>query len=128
MVTQVSPLTAGGSTMLTDAQLDHIRERLLEERKRALGEITRSQADAAEGELESTGDLSALTDNADRGTQTEDEELAATLAEREIAEVSEIDAALERLYKHPRDFGRCERTGKDIPLARLELIPWARTC
>ena len=114
--------------MLTDAQLDHIRERLLEERKRALGEITRSQADAAEGELESTGDLSALTDNADRGTQTEDEELAATLAEREIAEVSEIDAALERLYKHPRDFGRCERTGKDIPLARLELIPWARTC
>jgi DnaK suppressor protein len=114
--------------MLTDAQLSHIRERLLEERSRALGEVNRSQATAAEGELESTGDLSeAPTHNADRGTETEDEELAATLAEREIGEIAEIDAALERLYKHPRDFGRDERTGKDIPLARLELIPWART-
>lgn len=114
--------------MLTDAQLNHIRERLLEERARALGDVNRSQADAAEGDLESTGDLSeAPTHNADRGTQTEDDELAATLAEREIGEITEIDAALERLYKHPRDFGRDERTGKDIPLARLEVIPWART-
>jgi DnaK suppressor protein len=115
--------------MLTDTQLNHIRERLLEERARALGEVNRSQASAAEGELESTADLSeAPTHNADRGTETEDEELAATLAEREIGELAEIDAALERLYKRPRDFGRCEQTGKDIPLARLELIPWARTC
>jgi RNA polymerase-binding transcription factor DksA len=110
--------------MLTDDQLSHIRKRLLEERARALTDVNRSQSDAAEGEMESTGDLSSITDNADRATQTEDEELAATLAEREIAE---IDAALERLYKHPKEFGRDERTGKDIPLARLDLIPWART-
>jgi DnaK suppressor protein len=110
--------------MLTDAQLNHIRERLLEERGRALGEINRSQATAAEGEFESAGDISG----ADEGTEKGDEDLAATLAEREIGEIAEIDAALERLYKHPRDFGRCERTGRDIPLARLELVPWARTC
>jgi RNA polymerase-binding transcription factor DksA len=113
--------------MLTDDQLSHIRKRLLEERARALTDVNRSQSDAAEGEMESTGDLSSITDNADRATQTEDEELAATLAEREIGEIAEIDAALERLYKHPKEFGRDERTGKDIPLARLDLIPWART-
>ncbi len=113
--------------MLTDDQLSHIRERLLEERARALGDVNRSQDDAAEGALESTGDLSSITDNADRATQTEDDELAATLAEREIGEIAEIDAALERLYKNPKEFGRDERTGKDIPLARLDLIPWART-
>jgi len=39
-----------------------------------------------------------------------------------------IDAALERLYQAPEKFGRCEDTGKDIPFARLDLIPWARTC
>jgi DnaK suppressor protein len=114
-------------SMLTDDQLSHIRKRLLEERARALTDVNRSQSDAAEGEMESTGDLSAFTDNADRATQTEDEELAATLAEREIGEIAEIDAALERLYKNPKEFGRDERTGKDIPLARLDLIPWART-
>jgi RNA polymerase-binding transcription factor DksA len=106
--------------MLTDDQLSHIRKRLLEERARALTDVNRSQSDAAQGEMESTGDLSAFTDNADQ-------ELAATLAEREIGEIAEIDAALERLYKHPKEFGRDERTGKDIPLARLDLIPWART-
>jgi RNA polymerase-binding transcription factor DksA len=114
--------------MLTDDQLNHIGKRLLEERTRALSELNRSQATAAQGELESTGDLSeAPTHNADRGTETEDAEIAASLAEREIGEVAEIDAALERLYKHPREFGRDERTGKDIPLPRLDLIPWART-
>jgi RNA polymerase-binding transcription factor DksA len=42
-------------------------------------------------------------------------------------ELEEIDAALERLYHSPQDFGRDERTGHDIPFERLDVIPWART-
>lgn len=115
--------------MLTDAQREQLRRRLLDERNRALSDLRRSQADASTGELERTGDLSeAPTHPADRGTETEDEEIAASLAGREIGEIAEIDAALERLYKRPNDYGRCERTGKDIPFERLDLIPWARTC
>ena len=112
--------------MLTESQLRRIKQRLLEERERALRDVNRSQAAAAEGELERTGDPSeAPTHPADRGTETEDEELEAVLAEREIGEIAAIDAALERLYKHPREFGRNERTGRDIPFERLELVPWA---
>lgn len=112
--------------MLTQSQLHRIEERLLEERARALGDVNRSQATAAEGELERTSDPSeAPTHLADRATETEDEELEAALAEREIGEIAEIDAALERLYKHPREFGRSEQTGRDIPFDRLELVPWA---
>lgn len=115
--------------MLTDAQREHLRKRLLEERNRTLSDLNRSQADAGAGELQRTGDLSEVpTHPADRGTEVEDEEIAATLADREIGELAEIDAALERLYKRPKEFGRCERTGKDIPFERLDLIPWARTC
>ena len=44
------------------------------------------------------------------------------------AQLAEIDAALERLYKRPDEYGRCERTGKPIPFKRLDLVPWARTC
>ena len=111
--------------VLTESQLRRIEARLIEERNRALGDVNRSQADAAEGEMERAGDISKLTDPADRGTDTEDEELAATLAEREIAEIADIDAALERLYKRPHEFGKSERTGKDIPFERLEIVPWA---
>jgi RNA polymerase-binding transcription factor DksA len=111
--------------VLNESQLRRIEKRLLEERNRALGDVNRSQADAAEGEMERTGDISKLTDPADRGTDTEDEELAATLAERQIAEIEEIEAALERLYKNPREFGKSTVTGKDIPFERLELVPWA---
>lgn len=91
-------------------------------------DLKRSQDTAEEGELERTGDLSeAPTHIADRGTETEDEELQASLAGREIAELGEIDAALERLYKSPDRFGVDERTGGDISFERLDLIPWART-
>jgi DnaK suppressor protein len=114
--------------VLTESQRTHIQKRLLEERERALRDLNRSQAEAEEGELERTGDLSeAPTHLADRGTETEDEELSASLASREIAELGEIDAALERLYKAPDRFGLDERTGRDIPFERLDLIPWART-
>jgi RNA polymerase-binding transcription factor DksA len=114
--------------MLTESQLHRIEQRLLEERGRALDDIKRSQGSAAEGELSRTSDLSeAPTHLADRGTETEDEELEATLAAREIVELEQIDAALERLYKRPREFGRDVRTGRDIPFERLEIIPWATT-
>jgi RNA polymerase-binding transcription factor DksA len=114
--------------MLSEAQLDEIRRRLLDERTRLLEDLNRSQSEAAEGELDRSSSLSeAPTHMADRGTDTEDEEIDAANAEREIAELHEIDAALERLYQRPREFGRDERTGRDIPYERLVLIPWART-
>jgi len=126
--TDGDPEKAAGGCVLSESQRKYLYKRLIEERERALRDLNRSQADAGEGELERTGDLSeAPTHLADRGTETEDEEIQASLADREIAEVADIDAALERLYKHPDRFGRDERTGKDIPFERLDLIPWART-
>jgi RNA polymerase-binding transcription factor len=41
-------------------------------------------------------------------------------------ELVEIDEALRRLYRQPEGYGRDERTGDDIPFARLDIIPWAR--
>jgi len=49
-------------------------------------------------------------------------------AARETAELGEIDAALERLYKRAEEHGRCERSGKPIPFTRPDPVPWARTC
>jgi RNA polymerase-binding transcription factor DksA len=55
-------------------------------------------------------------------------ELDASIATRVSRELADIDAALERLYQHPEQFGICENTGREIPFDRLDVIPWARTC
>jgi len=113
--------------MLTDAQRKHLHKRLLEERDRLLADLRRSQAAAGMGELDRTGDLSeAPTHLADRGTETEDEEIEASNASRVIAELAEIDGALERLYKFPTRFGHDEISGSEISFERLDMIPWAK--
>jgi RNA polymerase-binding transcription factor DksA len=57
-----------------------------------------------------------------------DQELDASNDARVSNELAEIDAALDRLYRTPEQFGRCETTGRDIPFERLDMIPWATTC
>jgi DnaK suppressor protein len=115
---------------LSAAQRKHLERRLLEERKRALRTLSRSVAEQADGdEQDRSGDLTSMPLHmADLGTDTMQQELDASNATRVSRELAEIDAALERLYQTPKKFGVCEETGKDIPFARLDLIPWARTC
>jgi len=115
---------------LSDAQREHLARRLQEERERALSILNRSFADrASSSEEEQAGDLSSLPFHpADRGTDTMDDELAASNETRISRELVEIDAALERLYRTPEKYGVCEDTGRSIPFERLDVIPWARTC
>ena len=115
---------------LTDSQRRRLEARLKEERARALADLNRTVTESAgDTEEERSGDVSLMpTHMADLGTDTMQEELDASNSTRISRQLAEIDAALERLYKDPERFGRCEDTGKDIPFARLELIPWARNC
>ena len=115
---------------MTEAQRQHFERRLLQERADALDLLNRETNEAAtEDEQDRAGDLSKVpTHMADRGTDTIDEEIAASNATRLSDELAEIDAALERLRATPERYGICEDTGRPIPLERLEIIPWARTC
>lgn len=114
---------------LTDAQREHLERRLLEERQRVLADLGRYSEQSEDTERERSGDLTlAPLHAADLGTDAMRVELDAANAARESRELAEIDAALARLYRAPESFGVCEDTGKDIPFARLDVIPWARTC
>ncbi|PYO99153.1 MAG: hypothetical protein DMD60_02260 [Gemmatimonadetes bacterium] len=114
---------------LTPTQRKHLEARLLEERTRVADALARYDSETRDTLQEQSGDLSAFPVHmADQGTDTADQELDAVNAARETAELAEIDAALERLYKTPEQYGRCERSGKPIPFERLDLVPWARTC
>ena len=115
---------------LTTSQREHLERRLRDERARVLQDLNRGLADLSDGDEQGrAGDLSKVPFHfADRGTDSINAEVATSNATRESRELAAIDEALERLYRTPERFGVCEATGEPIPFARLEIIPWARTC
>jgi RNA polymerase-binding transcription factor DksA len=113
---------------MTEEQRQYLENRLLDERAERMRRLAGFQEDEGTSRRDRDGDLSAVPLHpADMGTDTMQEELDAAQASRGSRELEEIDAALERLYREPARFGIDERTGREIPFARLEVIPWART-
>lgn len=114
---------------MTDRQRRHLEKRLLDERQRIVDALARYRSDTESSEREQSGDLSAYPLHmADEGTDAMQRELYASNAQRETRLLAEIDEALRRLYREPERYGRCEVGGEEIPFARLDVIPWARTC
>lgn len=60
----------------------------------------------------------------DSGTDNFDRDFALSLLSSDQDAVYEIEEALKRIEKGT--YGVCELTGKNIPRARLDAIPWAR--
>ena len=61
---------------------------------------------------------------ADSGTDNFDRDFALSLLSSDQDAVYEIEEALKRIER--KTYGVCELTGKVIPRARLEAIPWTR--
>lgn len=61
---------------------------------------------------------------ADSGTDNFDRDFALSLLSSDQDAIYEIDEALKRIERG--SYGTCELTGKPIPKARLDAIPWAR--
>jgi DnaK suppressor protein len=61
---------------------------------------------------------------ADSGTDNFDRDFALSLLSSDQDAIYEIEEALKRIEKNT--YGICELTGKTIPRARLEAIPWTR--
>lgn len=61
---------------------------------------------------------------ADSGTDNFDRDFALSLLSSDQDAVYEIEEALKRIERNT--YGICELTGKAIPKARLEAIPWTR--
>lgn len=61
---------------------------------------------------------------ADSGTDNFDRDFALSLLSSDQDAIYEIEEALKRIEKNT--YGVCELTGKPIPRARLDAIPWTR--
>jgi len=69
----------------------------------------------------------ALDDDfAEQAVQRQNDEVLSALDENSIAELRQINAALKRLEEG--HFGICVACGNEIPVERLEIIPFAECC
>lgn len=114
---------------LNEEDRNRIEARLHEERERVMRVLRQFEDSRDSSSAEASGDISEYPFHvADRGTDSYDQEMDVIMAQRASRELEEIDEALHRFYEEPDRFGICENTGKPIPLERLDLIPWTRTC
>lgn len=80
------------------------------------------------------GDLSLLKemqgqgggDEIDAALDSAHNEINSKLAELESRELAQVEEALARMEEGT--YGKCEATGRPIPLARLQALPYATLC
>ena len=106
----------------------HFQEELEQARGRLLKTIEHHDIGTASLE-EETGELvSGSADNhmADTATETYERELDEGLEEDARDQLHQVDKALARI--EAGEYGRCEICGKEIPVERLEAVPWTTLC
>jgi RNA polymerase-binding transcription factor len=113
--------------LLTKKDLKHYEDRLLEERKKLLGQLGYLERTLNQTQRDSAGDLSAYSFHmADMGTDAMEREKTFLFASAEGRLLYSVTEALRRLYRN--EYGVCQTCGKDIGKARLEAIPHASLC
>jgi len=100
-------------------KLMELRDRLLEGIDAVERDHLRKLPSDSSGELSHYG-----THMADAGSDSYDRDFALSILSQEQDALYEIDEALKRL--DDGRYGTCEMSGKSIPRARLEAIPFAR--
>jgi DnaK suppressor protein len=104
------------------------RTTLLEERERvekALANLRDDHPGSLDDEVE---EAPGTTDNhlGETASATLGREIDYTLGENSGEVLNQIDAALARI--DDGTYGTCARCGREIPLERLEVYPWASLC
>jgi RNA polymerase-binding protein DksA len=113
--------------LLNKKDLKHFEDRLLEERKKLLGQLGYLERTLNQTQRDSAGDLSAYSFHmADMGTDAMEREKTFLFASAEGRLLYNVDEALRRLYRN--EYGICQSCGKEVGKARLDAIPQASLC
>lgn len=109
---------------MDQSKKETFHRRLLKERDRLLQDIHGSDESVVQKQREGD-ELSHLpTHPADHDAEGLDAELTFDATLRD--ELRAVEEALDRIRND--DFGRCQRCGKDIAVARLEALPFTPYC
>ena len=111
----------------SDKWLVKQQQALFSSRAERLAEAEALKAEADQMALDAEpGDTQFDDESGEGSTAAVDRERDLALSAQARAEVVEIDVALDKIDEGR--YGVCDRCGKNIPKARLEVIPWAALC
>lgn len=104
------------------------KDMLIQWKEKVLQELGRLESDTlGKSQKDFSGDLSGYSLHmADAGTDTFDREFTLGLASNQQQFLYQIDEALKRV--EDKSYGRCENCNKDIPIKRLNALPFAKFC
>lgn len=115
------------STGITEAKLEFFRQELLRKREETLKELKAVETSLKAGsQSEVVGDTAFDEEFADSGTATLERERDLSLYEALKDMMARIDRALARIDQGT--YGTCLKCGAQIPVERLEAIPFAELC
>lgn len=104
---------------LKKAEVAKFKKRLEELRKQLTHSLRGSTAEVKTPD-EATG---YSQHQADQGTDDFDRTISLEVTSKEYAILRQIDRAMEKIEENT--YGVCDISGEDIPLARLEAVPYA---
>lgn len=104
-------------------QIAYFKQRLMETKERLRREI--AQLEEATNELNQDAEFGVSNHMADDASDIFEREKNFALIEDRNNLVDQVDAALERI-EHGT-YGICTKTGQQIPIERLEVLPYAAT-
>jgi DnaK suppressor protein len=111
----------------SDKWLAKQQQALYRARAERLEEADALKAEADQMALDAEpGDTQFDDESGEGSTTAVDRERDLALSAQARAEVVEIDVALDKIDEGT--YGVCDKCGKSIPKARLEVIPWAALC
>jgi DnaK suppressor protein len=106
--------------MLSNNELSHFKKRLLQIKQEMLEVIDTNQLT-----FEDYGELASFNNHfADIASQLEDREVQDTIKDTAKNILDEVNEALDRMDNGT--YGKCVDTGKNIPIDRLEAIPYTK--
>ena len=107
---------------MTPEELKRFRERLEAERAAVEARIAGLNRDIQTTVTREDG----IGDSGDESIRLYDREVESSRSDLDQAKVRQIDRALERI--EAGTFGTCANCGKEIPVERLEALPYATLC
>jgi DnaK suppressor protein len=104
---------------LKKSEIEAFKKRLLEMRQ----QISKALKVTTEGVKQADESTGYSQHQADQGTDDFDRTISLEVTSREYGILRQIDRALEKIEEST--YGICDITGEDIPIARLNAVPYA---
>ena len=108
-------------TTLSDEELEHFKELLLERRRSAVEDIDSMKSQLEDAREQAENDTAYSFHMADAGTDAMEREKLYLMVARQQKYVGYLDRALDRIDN--KTYGICKVTGKAISKERLEAVP-----